>query len=191
MIWVVDSWGRRPALLVGGSISVFALYWLGAYSKLSGSFEGGAPRDGGAYIAIVMVYIYAAAYSFSWNGIPWIFAAEVFPTRIRAFAMLLTVLTQWVMQFVIVYSTPYMIANITYGTFFVFATGLFISSILIYCFMPETKAFPLEKMHLLFNGTVWAPRARKDAERRLAEENAEEQDVIREKETARVEEIEA
>lgn len=135
ILFLVDTWGRRPALLTGGSISVAAMFYLGAYSKLSGSFSGDASRDSGAYVAIVMVYTYAASYAFSWNAIPWIFGGEIFPTRIRALAMTLIVSVQWIMQFVIIYSTPYMIANITYGTFFVFAASIFVSSIIVYCFV--------------------------------------------------------
>jgi sugar porter (SP) family MFS transporter len=74
MLFLVDRVGRRPALLVGSTGALVAMYYLGAYSKLSGSFsESGATRDAGAYVAIVMIYIFAVFYAVSWNGIPWIF----------------------------------------------------------------------------------------------------------------------
>lgn len=122
-----------------------------------------------------MIYVYAAAYSFSWNAMPWIFAAEVFPTKIRGLAMLLTVLNQWLSQFVIIYATPYMIDDISFGVFFFFGACILVSSIVVYLFIPETKRFPMEKMHLIFEGSIWAPGARKEADRRLAEEREEEE----------------
>lgn len=67
--WFVDRWGRRPALLYGSIISVVAMFYLGSYSKVSGSFDGTAPRDGGSYIGIIMVYIYAAAYGKSTTAV--------------------------------------------------------------------------------------------------------------------------
>lgn len=77
MIWGVDSLGRRQSLLIGSAGASVALFYLGAYAKLSGSFEAGAINAGeksaGAYVAIVMVYIFAVFYAISWNGIPWIF----------------------------------------------------------------------------------------------------------------------
>ncbi|KAH8890685.1 MFS quinate transporter QutD [Thozetella sp. PMI_491] len=170
--WFVDTWGRRPALFVGGMISCFAMLFLGTYSAIAGSFTHTPPKDAGAYFAIIMIYIYAAAYAFSWNAMPWIFAAEIFPTKIRGLAMLITVLAQWLSQFIVIYATPYMIANITYGTFFFFGACILISSGVVYCFIPETKGFPLEKMHLLFAGSIWAPTARREAERMLAEDDA-------------------
>lgn len=77
MIWGVDSLGRRHSLIIGSIGASIALWYLGAYAKLSGSFEAGTLGTGektpGAYVAIVMVYIFAVFYAISWNGIPWIF----------------------------------------------------------------------------------------------------------------------
>lgn len=67
--WFVDTWGRRPALLVGGAISFLAMVYLGTYSCISHSFDKTAPLDAGAYFAITFIYVYAASYSFSWNAI--------------------------------------------------------------------------------------------------------------------------
>lgn len=73
MIFAVDRVGRRPAMLLGSAGAILAMFYLGTYSKVSGFFEGHATRDGGAYVAIVMVYISAIFYAFSCNGILWIF----------------------------------------------------------------------------------------------------------------------
>ena len=77
MIWGVDTLGRRQSLLIGSAGASLALFYLGAYSKLSGSFDAGAAdastKSAGAYVAIVMVYTFAVFYAISWNGIPWIF----------------------------------------------------------------------------------------------------------------------
>lgn len=173
IFFFVDTWGRRPALLTGSVIAVIAMFYLGSYSKLSDSFQGDATRDGGAYTAIVMVYIYAAAYALSWNAMPWLFAAEVFPTRIRGLGMLVAVLNQWLAQFVIVYATPYMITGISYGTFFFFGAWTLVAGIVVYCVMPETKGFALEDMHYIFeNGHWWAPTMRKVGEELRYERDA-------------------
>lgn len=59
MVWFVDRFGRRPALLVGAAGAMVAMFYLAVYSKLSGSFEGTAPSDGGSRTALAMIYIYA------------------------------------------------------------------------------------------------------------------------------------
>jgi hypothetical protein len=104
-------------MLVGSAGAIFAMYYLGIYSKLSNSFNEEPSRDAGAYFAIIMIYVFAIFYSISWNGIPWIFCAEAFPTAVRQVCLVFTTCTQWLGQFIIAYSTPYMIADIKYGVF--------------------------------------------------------------------------
>jgi hypothetical protein len=105
----VDRLGRRRALLIGSAGAAFALYYIAIYSAVSKSFEAAPPRDGGAYFALVSIYLFSVFYAFSWNGIPWIFCAEVFPSGIRAVCTVITTMNQWLAQFVIAYSFPYMV----------------------------------------------------------------------------------
>jgi hypothetical protein len=73
VLFIIDRFGRRPAMLIGSAGAIVAMYYLGGYSSLSNSFNEEPARDGGAYMAIIMIYIFAIFYSISWNGIPWIF----------------------------------------------------------------------------------------------------------------------
>jgi MFS family permease len=73
MVLGIDHLGRRKSMIIGSSGAIVAMYYLAGYTKLSRSFETTASRDAGAYIAIVMVYIFAVFYAISWNGIPWVF----------------------------------------------------------------------------------------------------------------------
>jgi hypothetical protein len=59
MIFIIDRFGRRVSMLIGSVDAAFAMYYLGAYTAKSGSFSGEAPKDGGAYVAIVMTYVFA------------------------------------------------------------------------------------------------------------------------------------
>ncbi|KAF4544943.1 Sugar/inositol transporter [Lasiodiplodia theobromae] len=151
MLFCVDRIGRRPALLVGAVGAGVAMFYLAGYSKLSGSFTSSSvPRDAGANAALAMIYVYAVFYGFSWNGVPWLTASEIMPTRVRTASMMLSVCTQWLSQFVVVYSLPYMVANITYGTFLFFGACTVAAFIFAYLFVPETKGVALEDMDLLF-----------------------------------------
>jgi sugar porter (SP) family MFS transporter len=76
MIWGIERIGRRNALLIGSAGAMTALLYIGAFAKVTGSFEGDGDiggRSPAAYVAIVMIYIFAVFYAMSWNGIPWIF----------------------------------------------------------------------------------------------------------------------
>lgn len=51
-----------------------AMFYLAGYMKLSHSFTAKkVDQNVAAYIAIVMIYIFAVFYAMSWNGIPRIF----------------------------------------------------------------------------------------------------------------------
>lgn len=163
MAFFVDTVGRRPALLVGAVGAAFAMFYLAVYAKLSHSIETPPPRNAAANGAVAMIYIYAFFYAFSWNGIPWIFTSEVLPTRARAMGMAIGTCTQWLSQFIVVYSLPHMIEGISYGTFFFFAACTVCAFAFAYFFIPETKGIPIEDMDLLFgrNVSVFASKATK------------------------------
>ncbi|KAL6248627.1 hypothetical protein RBB50_004882 [Rhinocladiella similis] len=169
MLFLVDRFGRRPAMLVGSAGAIVAMYYLAGYTKMSNSFNETPPRDGGAYIAIVMIYIFSIFYAISWNGIPWIFSAEVFPIEVRQVCLVFTTCTQWLGQFMIAYSTPYMITGIQYGVFLFFGTSVVIGVTFVFFFLPETKEVALEDMDIMFNVKGWAWQKRKETERILAE----------------------
>lgn len=154
VVVIVDRIGRRPALLVGSLGAGFAMFYLAIYSKLSNSFNSTPPRDAGAKCAVAMVYIYAVFYGFSWNGIPWLFMAEVLPTRVRTLGMALSVAVQWLSQFIVVYSLPHMIDGIGYGTFLFFACCTVVAFVFAYLCIPETKGVVMEDMKLLFGPDV-------------------------------------
>lgn len=185
MAFLVDRLGRRPALLVGAVGSCAAMYYLAGYSKISGSFDHTPPRDSGANAAVAMVYIYAVFYAFSWNGIPWLFTAEVLPTRVRTLGMAVAVCVQWLFQFVVVYSVPHMIQNISYGTFLFYGSCTVVAFFFALFFIPETKGILMEDMELLFgpNVSVFAKAAQKNYElmhsARLEQEYEDEKGVQR------------
>lgn len=74
MLFFIDRLGRRRAMLIGSCGGIVAMYYLAGYTALSHSFTSKlVPKDGGAYVAILMIYLFAMFYSMSWNGVPWIF----------------------------------------------------------------------------------------------------------------------
>jgi MFS family permease len=148
MVWIVDRFGRRTALFIGGIGSMVAMYYLAAYSAISGSFTRTPPSDDGSRTALAMIYLYAIFFGFSWNGIPWILASEVLPNQIRDLSMMFAVCMQYLAQFMVVYSVPYMMTRIQWGTFVFFGTCTFVSIFIAFLFVPETKGVSLEDMDI-------------------------------------------
>lgn len=181
MLFFVDKTGRRSALLVGAVGAGFAMFYLGIYTALSGSFHHTVKQDAGSRCAVAMIYIFAIFYGFckpsklplpccavancpvAWNGCPWIIAAEIMPNRVRTLGNMCVVCMQWVGQFVVVYSVPHMMANISYGTFLFFGACTVLGFTFAYLFVPETRGIPLEDMDLLFgrDAPLFATKAMK------------------------------
>ncbi|KAG5782214.1 hypothetical protein H9Q73_004142 [Fusarium xylarioides] len=136
--FIVDRFGRRVPLLIGSAVALTSMLYLGIYCAVSGAFSGGASQSAGGYIAVVFVYIYAIAFCCSWNSIAWIYCAEIFPLG-------------WLGQFIVVYSTPYMMKNIKWGTFIFFAAFIVVGIFFAYFLVPETARLTLEDMDILFS----------------------------------------
>lgn len=139
MMFFVDQVGRRKALLFGSLGASIGMLYLAAYTKISGSFDHTPPRDAGAIFGLVAVYWYTFHYAYSWNGIPFLFCAEVFPNHIRMLCMTMTTCMQWLAQFMIVYSLPYMVVSIKWGTFLFFGICTLCAFLFTFLFIPETK----------------------------------------------------
>jgi hypothetical protein len=61
---------------------------------------------------------------------------------------------QWLFQFVIARSTPYMISNIGYGTYLFFGSCTICMTVWAYFCVPETKGRTLESMDQLFGAVA-------------------------------------
>lgn len=166
MTFFVDTVGRRKALIVGGIGASLGMYYLGIYTTRSNSFNETPPRDAASYVALLAIYWYTLhvsralgahstliclQYAYSWNGIPFIFCAEIFPNHIRMLCITITTCSQWLAQFAIVYSLDYMVADIKSYTFIFYAVGSSLSVIFTILFIPETSSVQLEDMEALFN----------------------------------------
>lgn len=72
--------------------------------------------------------------------------------HIRGLGMAICTATHWLFNFVIARCVPYMITNIGYGTYFVFASCITLSIPFVYFCIPETKGLSLEQIESLFDG---------------------------------------
>ncbi|XP_014550165.1 hypothetical protein COCVIDRAFT_43213 [Bipolaris victoriae FI3] len=182
IIWGIDKLGRRLSPLIGSSGAAITLFYIGSYTHISGSFEHVATGSGktpAGYATIAMIYIFSVFYAMSWNNdryqhcsVPRFFLWASDP------CLVFTTCAQWLGQFIIVYSTPYMMTDIKSGTYFLFGSsvifGLVFSSLLV----PETKGFSLEEMDILFTRKGLAYTWRRQAEQHIRENRASDHDSI-------------
>jgi len=135
------------------------MWLIGAFVKVQGSAKHSSGSLGGSsYAAAVFIFVFAVSFCFSWAGVPWVICSEIYPLRVRGLCMSICVATHWLFNFVIARSTPYMISNIGFGTYFVFAACTTLAVPFVWFMIPETKGMKLEEVDALFERRGLIPR---------------------------------
>jgi len=98
-----------------------------------------------------MIYLDIMIYNCSWGPMPWAYVPEIFPTRIRAMGLAVSMLAHWATSFCFSFASPYMIANIGPNTFFIFMAFDVLATIFCFFFVRETRGQNLEHAA----GTEW------------------------------------
>lgn len=149
-IFTVEKWGRKP-LLISGSIGMA----VGAFGVMLGSVLPSVPP----LFTVASIMIYSAAFMMSWGPICWVLIAEIFPNTIRGAAVAIAVAFQWIFNFIVSSTFPYMYAWDLGGTSEhfgrVFTYGLYgliciVAALFVWRMVPETKGKTLEDMSKLW-----------------------------------------
>lgn len=142
-IVVVEQVGRRKGLIWGDILGCIPMFYLGGYDLRAdpalAAEQGQTSRDGWGYLAMVAVYLNSFVICAAWQGITWTYASEIFPLDIRMLCVAITTAVTWLGSFVIARSTPHIITDLGYGTYFMF--GSFVIGMGGWAFfcVPETK----------------------------------------------------
>ena len=139
----VDSWGRRPLLLLGVSGIVFSLFVLG--SVQSGQLL--STPEISTWANVVALLLYVGAYQVSFGPISWLIVGEVFPLSIRGQALALATLTNFASNFVVSLCIPSLQETLgPAGLYFAFCGIGCVALYTIYATVPETKGKSLEEI---------------------------------------------
>ncbi|KAF9610571.1 hypothetical protein IFM89_023365 [Coptis chinensis] len=146
-IYLVDRKGRRFLFLEGGAqmfvfqLAVGALIW--------GNFGvHGIATVGSSYGALVVtcICIYVAGFAWSWGPLASLVPSEIFPLEIRSAAFSVNIAVNMLFTFLIAQVFLKMLCVMKFGLFFFFGGFVFIMTVFIFIFLPETKGIPIEEM---------------------------------------------
>ena len=96
------------------------MFYLGFYSRFV-NIEGGEIGASG-YVALVAIYLFAAAFQLGWGPVCWIYVSEIPTSRLRGLNVALSAATQWLFNFAVARATPNMLNTVGvngFGTYFV------------------------------------------------------------------------
>ncbi|KAH8589609.1 general substrate transporter [Bisporella sp. PMI_857] len=144
-----DQWGRRISTILGGLGMTATMFLMG------GLYAGGAVYAGegaGRWVVIVCIYLFAVIYCISWAVSMKLYAAEIQPQRTRASATSIAHGSNWITNFLVALFTPSLLANSSYGAYFLFGACTLFTSLVCCVFMPETRGKSLDDIDVAFHG---------------------------------------
>ncbi|KAJ5051507.1 uncharacterized protein L3040_001283 [Drepanopeziza brunnea f. sp. 'multigermtubi'] len=160
-LYAIDKWGRRP-LLFWGAIGMAVSQLLVA---ILGTTSTGQAADGAVFstniasqrASIAFVCLFIFFFAASWGPIAWVVTGEIFPLKVRAKALSMTTATNWLVNWAIAYSTPYLVnygdgnANLQAKIFFIWFGCCFFCIGFVYFMIYETKGLTLEQVDEMYD----------------------------------------
>ncbi|EAT83601.1 hypothetical protein HBI56_229400 [Parastagonospora nodorum] len=151
-LYMVEKLGRRKLLLLGAVGMSVCQFIVAITGTVAGTTDLAAQRT-----AIAFVCIYIFFFASSWGPVAWVVTGEMFPLKARAKCLSMTTASNWLLNWAIAYSTPYMVdekgANLQSKVFFVWGSFCFVCIAFVWFMIYETKGLTLEQVDELY-GTV-------------------------------------
>ncbi|CAG8974949.1 hypothetical protein HYALB_00007626 [Hymenoscyphus albidus] len=147
---LVESLGRRRLLMFGAGGMCITQLVVGTV----GSIEN--IKTSANIILIVFVCFYIFFFASSWGPVVWVVTSEIYPLKVRAKSMSISVASNWILNFAIAYGTPYLVntghnlANLQTKIFFLWAFFCFLSMIFVWAMVFETSKISLEQIDELY-----------------------------------------
>ena len=145
---VIDKIGRKPLLLIGSAgmfVTLAVVAW--CFSKavmVDGSLH---LDDQTGLTALIAANAYVVFFNLSWGPVMWVMLGEMFPNQMRGSALAVAGFAQWIANFAISVSFPWMAATlglvVTYGFY---AVSALTSFFLVQAWVKETRGRELEDM---------------------------------------------
>lgn len=171
-LWAVEKMGRRNLLLYGAIGMTVSQFLVAIIGTVAGTSDLAAQR---AAISFVCVYIFF--FASTWGPVAWVVTGEIFPLKVRAKCLSITTATNWLLNWAIAYSTPYLVdegpgfANLKSKVFFIWGGFCMVSIVFVLVFIYETKGLSLEQVDELY-GAVSKAWQSKSYQRQLKIDNA-------------------
>ncbi|TFY82371.1 hypothetical protein EWM64_g1647 [Hericium alpestre] len=155
-----DDWGRRSSMIRGGTIISGTMLLIGILYASNAS-----STLAGRWTIIALIYIFVIAFAMSWAVVNRIYCSEIQPMRTRAAATSLGQCANWVVNWVIAFTTPLFLSASSSGPYFLFGACALITVVVCLLFQPESKGVSLEGLDAIFEVSPWRRWAMRRASR--------------------------
>lgn len=151
-LYLVETWGRRRLLLFG-AIGMFVSQMIVASAGTAFPGDSNMPAQK-ALVAFVCIYIFF--FACSWGPVAWVVTGEIFPLGVRAKGLSMTTASNWLLNWAIAYSTPYLVnpgkgnANLQAKIFFLWGGCCLVCAFFVWGMIYETKGLSLEEIDEMY-----------------------------------------
>ncbi|XP_051181104.1 hexose carrier protein HEX6 [Lolium perenne] len=148
-MFLVDRFGRRTLLLVGGVQMFLSEVLIGGIMAAKLGDEGQLSKTY-ALALIILIGVYSTGFGWSWGPLSWLVPSEIFPLEVRSAGQSVTVAWGFVFTILVAQYFLAMLCRLKAWLFFFFAGWIVVMTAFVYLFLPETKGIPIEQI-----GKVW------------------------------------
>ncbi|KAJ4359476.1 uncharacterized protein N0V89_000030 [Didymosphaeria variabile] len=147
-ILLADRWSRRASVIYGGFVLTAVMLVIGAlYAANAVHSDRGAAR----WVVVVFIFLFTFVYSGTWAVTISIYASEVQPMKTRAAASSLGRSGNWIVNWIVAFTTPIFLTRSSCGVYFLFGGCCFVTSVVCFLWMPETRGLSLEEIDDIFD----------------------------------------
>ena len=147
-IYTVDSWGRKPLLMLGMSGMLLGLLAL--------SFSVYGQQMG--VLSLMGVLLFVGTFAMSMGPVVWVILAEIFPNNVRSLAMSIVIGAQCLTSALVTNGFPILhksdLNTVNFNgalPYLLFASVCVIAILFVWRLVPETKGKTLEEMEQLWH----------------------------------------
>jgi len=137
---LVDKIGRKPLMLIGAG-GLCVLYIIIVQMLFSGS-----PKVSWFLLAAI------GTYAMSLAPVTWVLISEIFPTKVRAAAIAIAVISLWLAYFILVFTFPILFERMKENTFYIYAAVCALGFVFVFFRIKETKGKTLEEVEMTMTG---------------------------------------
>ncbi|KAI0191891.1 general substrate transporter [Astrocystis sublimbata] len=160
-ILYLDTFGRRPALIIGAFLMMIFLFTSGSLQATYGQPNDGTGSKDITWIVkdnppvskgiVAASYLFVATFATTWGPTSWTYPAEIFPSRVRAKAVSLATAANWFWNMILAFAVPPLLWSINWKMYLIFAAFNGAACIHMFLAAPETKEYTLEEMDEVFD----------------------------------------
>lgn len=142
-VMIMNKINRRTIIIGGFTATTFFHFLIGFGAKLIPDSSNAKP-----VIILILVMCFVFSMQALIGPLTWLLLSEIFPLKVRSFAMSTSVFMLWVANSIVAFAFPPLVSDRGAGvanTFFIFAGLGILAIIFMVKFVPETRGKSLEQ----------------------------------------------